>query len=103
MVARVVGIVLWRRGAASPFGFTLRGARDDGRRAEALGVNIRALQWTAFVVAGFVAGLGGAIYAFLKGSVFPVYTESPMSVQPLVTVLLGGGGSPAGPPLGAPG
>ena len=64
-------------------------------------MNIRALQWTAFVVAGFVAGLGGAIYAFLKGSVFPVYTESPMSVQPLVMVLLGGVGSPAGPVIGA--
>ena len=37
-----------------------------------------------------VAGLGGAVFAFLKGSVFPVYTESPMSVQPLVMVLLGG-------------
>ena len=52
----VAGIVLLRRVAASPFGLTLRAARDHARRAEALGVNIRALQWTAFVVAGFVAG-----------------------------------------------
>ena len=86
---------------ASPFGLTLRAVRDHARRAEAVGMNIRALQWTAFVVAGFVAGLGGAIFAFLKGSVFPVYTESPMSVQPLVMVLLGGVGSPAGPLIGA--
>jgi len=64
-------------------------------------VNIRALQWTAFVVAGFVAGIGGAVFAFLKGSVFPVYTESPMSVQPLVMVLLGGIASPSGPLIGA--
>jgi branched-chain amino acid transport system permease protein len=101
LVATVLGIVLLRRVAASPFGLTLRAARDHARRAEALGVNIRALQWTAFVVAGFVAGLGGAIFAFLKGSVFPVYTESPMSVQPLVMVLLGGVGSPSGPLIGA--
>ncbi|MGH7374274.1 MAG: ABC transporter permease, partial [Candidatus Rokuibacteriota bacterium] len=101
LVATVLGIVLLRRVAASPFGLTLRAARDHARRAEALGVDIRTLQWTAFVVAGFVAGLGGAIFAFLKGSVFPVYTESPMSVQPLVMVLLGGVGSPAGPLIGA--
>ncbi len=101
LVATVLGIVLLRRVAASPFGLTLRAARDHARRAEALGVNIRVLQWTAFMVAGFVAGLGGAIFVFLKGSVFPVYTESPMSVQPLVMVLLGGVGSPSGPLIGA--
>ena len=101
LAAALVGILLLRRVAASPFGLTLRAARDHARRAEALGVNIRALQWTAFVVAGFVAGIGGAVFAFLKGSVFPVYTESPMSVQPLVMVLLGGVGSPSGPLVGA--
>ena len=101
LVAAVAGIVLLRLIAASPFGLTLRAARDHPGRAEALGVNIRALQWIAFVVAGFVAGVGGAIFAFLKGSVFPVYTESPMSVQPLVMVLLGGVGSPSGPLIGA--
>ncbi|HSE03068.1 MAG TPA: ABC transporter permease [Methylomirabilota bacterium] len=101
LAASLVGMLLLRLVTASPFGLTLRAARDHARRAEAVGVNIRALQWTAFVVAGFVAGLGGAIFAFLKGSVFPVYTESPMSVQPLVMVLLGGVGSPAGPLIGA--
>ena len=44
LVATVVGIVLLRLVAASPFGLTLRAARDHARRAEALGVNIRALQ-----------------------------------------------------------
>ncbi len=101
LVATVAGVVLLRRVTGSPFGLTLRAVRDHARRAEALGVNVRALQWTAFVVAGFVAGLGGAVFAFLKGSVFPVYTESPMSVQPLVMVLLGGVASPSGPLLGA--
>jgi branched-chain amino acid transport system permease protein len=33
--------------------------------------------------------------------VFPNYVDAPMSVQPLVMVLLGGVGSPVGPPLGA--
>jgi branched-chain amino acid transport system permease protein len=95
------GVVLLRVVAASPFGLALRAVRDHARRAEAVGISIRVLQWTAFVVAGFFAGLAGALFAFLKGSVFPVYTESPMSVQPLVMVLLGGVGSPSGPLIGA--
>jgi branched-chain amino acid transport system permease protein len=95
------GVVLLRVVAASPFGLALRAARDHARRAEAVGIDIRALQWTAFVVAGFFAGLAGAIFVFLKGSAFPVYTETPMSVQPLVMVLLGGVGAPSGPLIGA--
>ena len=87
--------------AASPFGLALRAVRDHPRRAEAVGINIRALQWTAFVAAGFFAGLAGAVFVFLKGSAFPVYTEAPMSVQPLVMVLLGGVGAPSGPLIGA--
>jgi branched-chain amino acid transport system permease protein len=95
------GVALLRVVAASPFGLALRAARDHARRAEAVGISLRVLQWTAFVVAGFFAGLGGAIFAFLKGSVFPVYVEAPMSVQPLVMVLLGGVGSSSGPLIGA--
>ena len=55
----------------------------------------------AFVAAGFFAGLAGAVFVFLKGSVFPVYVDAPMSVQPLVMVLLGGLGSFSGPAIGA--
>jgi branched-chain amino acid transport system permease protein len=101
LAATLAGVVLLRVVAESPFGLSLRAVRDHARRAEAVGINVRMLQWAAFIVAGFVAGLGGAIFAFLKGSVFPVYTEAPMSVQPLVMVLLGGVGSPSGPLIGA--
>ena len=53
------------------------------------------------MVAGFFAGLAGAVFVFLKGSVFPVYVDVPMSVQPLVMVLLGGVGAFGGPAVGA--
>jgi branched-chain amino acid transport system permease protein len=101
LAAAVLGLALLLRVSASPFGLALRAARDHPRRAEAMGLNIRAHQHLAFVVAAFVAGLGGAVFVYLKGSVFPTYVDAPMSVQPLVMVLLGGVGSPAGPPLGA--
>jgi branched-chain amino acid transport system permease protein len=101
LVAGVLGLVALRRVMISPFGLILRAARDHPRRAEAVGVDLRAHQLVAFVVASFFAGLGGAVFVFLKGSVFPTYVDAPMSVQPLVMVLLGGVGSFAGAPVGA--
>ena len=85
----------------APFGLTLRAIRDHARRAEASGVDVRRHQWVAFVVAGFLGGLGGATFVFLKGSVFPNSLTVAMSVQPLVMVLLGGVGALAGAPIGA--
>jgi branched-chain amino acid transport system permease protein len=99
--AAAAGIALLRLVVASPFGLALRAVRDHARRAEAVGINIRAHQLVAFVVAGFFAGLAGAIFVFLKGSVFPVYVDVALSVQPLVMVLLGGVGAFAGPTIGA--
>jgi branched-chain amino acid transport system permease protein len=101
LAAGAAGVALLKAVAVSPFGLTLRAARDHPRRAEAVGINIRAHQLVAFVVAGFFAGLAGAVFVYLKGSVFPVYVDAPMSVQPLVMVLLGGVGSFAGPSIGA--
>jgi branched-chain amino acid transport system permease protein len=95
------GIALLARIGRAPFGLTLRAVRDHARRAEASGVDVRGHQWIAFSVAGFFAGLAGATFVFLKGSVFPNSVSVPMSVEPIVMVLLGGIHTLAGAPLGA--
>src|ERR1700721_1955235 len=43
----------------SPFGFALRATRDSIRRSEAIGIDGKRVQWTAFVIAGTVAGVAG--------------------------------------------
>jgi branched-chain amino acid transport system permease protein len=91
---------LWRI-VASPFGHALRSTRDSPLRAEAIGINVRAQQWTAFIVAGSFAGLAGSLYAFSKGSISPETLSVPRSVDGLVMVLLGGVQSLAGPVWGA--
>ncbi len=96
-----LGLAVLSRIGHAPFGLTLRAARDHARRAEAIGVDLRRHQWVAFVIAGFFGGLAGAIFVFLKGSVFPETVAVPMSVEPLVMVLLGGVHALAGAPLGA--
>ena len=91
---------LWRI-VASPFGHALRSTRDSPLRAEAIGIDVRAQQWTAFIVAGSFAGLAGSLYAFSKGSISPETLSVPRSVDGLVMVLLGGVQSLAGPVWGA--
>src|ERR1700676_5372710 len=44
----------------SPFGFALRATRDSPLRSEAVGIDGQRIQWTAFVIAGTVAGVAGA-------------------------------------------
>jgi branched-chain amino acid transport system permease protein len=85
----------------SPFGFALRATRDSPLRGEAIGINGKRIQWTAFVIAGTVAGVGGALFAYLKGSVFPDVVGISLSVDALVMVLLGGVETISGAVVGA--
>jgi len=85
----------------SPFGYALRATRDSLLRSEAVGIDAKRIQWTAFVVAGTVAGIAGALFAYLKGSVFPDTLGISLSVDALVMVLLGGVETVMGPLVGA--
>jgi branched-chain amino acid transport system permease protein len=85
----------------SPFGFALRATRDSPLRGEAIGINGKRIQWAAFIIAGTVAGVGGALFAYLKGSVFPDVLGISLSVDALVMVLLGGVETISGAVVGA--
>jgi len=64
--------VLWlRRVLFSPFGYALRAGRDSVLRADAIGIDVKRMQWLAFILAGGVAGLAGALYAFSKAAFRP--------------------------------
>jgi branched-chain amino acid transport system permease protein len=85
-----LGVAALRILVFSPFGYGLRATRDSVLRAEAIGIDRGRVQWLAFIVAGTFAGIAGALFAFLKGSVFPENMAIPLSVDGLVMVLLGG-------------
>nr|WP_226580750.1 ABC transporter permease [Acuticoccus sediminis] len=95
------GILVIRRIAHSPFGYVLRGGRDSALRAEAIGIDLRTHQWLGFILAGALAGVAGAVFAFSKGSVFPDTLAIGQSVDGLIMVLLGGVQSLLGPLFGA--
>jgi branched-chain amino acid transport system permease protein len=97
----VAGLVAIRRIIFSPFGYAVRACRDSTLRAEAIGMDQRSIQWLCFVLAGTFAGVSGALYAYLKGSVFPDALAIHTSIDGLVMVLLGGIHTVAGPIAGA--
>ena len=94
-------VYLLRRVYFSPFGYALRAVRDSLLRAEAIGLDAVRLRWTAFVVAGALAGVGGALFAYSKGSISPETLSVARSVDALVMVLLGGVQTVSGPLVGA--
>ncbi|MDX3805096.1 ABC transporter permease [Bosea thiooxidans] len=94
-------VLLLRVMVFSPLGYALRASRDNPLRAEAIGIDTMRVQWAAFAIAAFAAGIAGGLFAFFKGSVFPTYMAIPRSVDALLMVLLGGVQTVSGPIVGA--
>jgi branched-chain amino acid transport system permease protein len=100
LAVTVLGCGLLVRMLHAPFGLALRASRDSPLRAAAIGIRVARLQWAAFVIAGTVAGVAGALFAFAKGTISPETLGVGKSVDGLVMVLLGGVQAVSGPWLG---
>ena len=101
----VLGLVatgLWvlQRVTASPFGHVLRAARDNEVRTSALGYPVHYTRLLAFVLAGALAGLSGALMLTHNGFVSPTSMHWSSSAVLLVMLVLGGIGHRWGPLLG---
>jgi branched-chain amino acid transport system permease protein len=95
------GVLLLRRMLFAPFGYAMRCGRDSPLRAEAIGIDVKKVQWFAFAIAGTICGVAGGIFAFAKGSISPETISINHSIDGLVMVLLGGIQTLAGPIVGA--
>ncbi|MBI4640421.1 MAG: branched-chain amino acid ABC transporter permease [Candidatus Tectomicrobia bacterium] len=85
----------------SPFGYTLKAIRDNSRRAQFIGINVKRHQLMAFVISGFFSGMAGSLFAFFNGSVFPDFAHFNKSFEPIVVTLMGGTHSFFGPIIGS--
>jgi branched-chain amino acid transport system permease protein len=94
-------VVALRRALFSPFGYAMRGGRDSPLRAEAIGIDVKRVQWLAFALAGAAAGVAGGLFAFAKGSISPETIAVGRSIDAIVMVLLGGLEQLSGPIVGA--
>jgi branched-chain amino acid transport system permease protein len=96
----VVALALWRV-VRSPFGHVLRGIHENESRMEAVGYPVNRYKLIAFVVAGTVAGVAGALYAQFNGQIPPDAFFWTTSGEALLMVIIGGTGTLAGGVLGA--
>lgn len=96
-------LVLWflRRVLDAPFGRTLIGIRENEGRLQALGCNVRAYKLAAFVLAGCLAGLAGALFGQFNGFISPSEIHWHRSGQLMIMIIIGGVHSLLGPILGA--
>ena len=85
----------------SAYGVSLQGTRDQPRRMAALGHNVWLVRWTAFVIAGFWAGVAGLLYVYYQRYIHPSVLSMATSAEGLLGVIAGGSGTLAGPAVGA--
>ena len=94
-------LALGRRLVNSRFGMVIRGAKSNERRMVAIGFPTRRYKLTAFVIAGAMCGVAGALLANQDLFVSPSIMQWTRSGEILMMVILGGMGTLVGPILGA--
>jgi len=97
----VVTIYLVARLVNSRFGMVIQGARSNDRRMRAIGFPTFRYRLTAFVIAGAICGLAGALLANHTGFISPATMHWTRSGDLIVMVVLGGMASSFGPLIGA--
>jgi branched-chain amino acid transport system permease protein len=99
----VLCLVMWwsARLRVAPFGMVLRGARQNKRRIDAIGLRSTRYQLAAYVMSAILCGIAGMLLANLMGFASPATMSWIVSGDLIVIVVLGGLGAVAGPLLGA--
>lgn len=101
-LAVVVALLLLMRAfMRSAMGTAIVAARENERRAVALGYDPRSLRVVAFSVSNALAGVAGALHAGFLLFVSPELLHWVMSGHVIIAVILGGAGTLAGPMIGA--
>ena len=85
----------------SQLGRSLNAVRDDPVKAAALGVSVGVSRLAAFVAAGFMAGVAGALFVQQQSGASPTLLSPALSGSVIFMVLIGGMSSMWGPVLGA--
>jgi branched-chain amino acid transport system permease protein len=101
LVVVLGAIALLYRIGQSPFGRVLRAIKDNPRRAEFIGINVRRYQLGAFVLAGGFAGIAGALQVYFHRGMFPNSAHWLTSADAFTAVVLGGTAYFGGPIVGA--
>jgi ABC-type branched-subunit amino acid transport system ATPase component/ABC-type branched-subunit amino acid transport system permease subunit len=97
----VIALLICRNVRKGGFGRLLVAVRDNEENARAFGVTANLVKLQGYLIAGAVAGLGGAAYAHAQSFVSPNTFPSSTSIDLVVMTVLGGVSVIAGPIIGA--
>lgn len=98
--AILVAFIAWRL-RESRLGRAWMAIREDEDVAEALGVNLVQTKLLAYMLGAAFAGLGGAIFTVLIGSIFASSMQLIVSINVVALIIVGGMGSIPGVIVGA--
>ena len=97
----ILVIVLMQNFIRSTYGRAILAVREDEIAANSSGIAVFKYKMIGFVIASFIAGIGGALYVSLIGFVNPDQASFNKSIDYLIYVVLGGMGSCTGSILAA--
>jgi len=100
-ITLVIILALLQNFLRSGYGRAIMACREDEIAANANGINVFRYKMTGFVIAAFIAGIGGCVYAMVVGFVKPDVAQFLRSIDFLIYVVLGGMGSMTGSILSA--
>ena len=84
----------------SPLGKAFLAVRENDVRASLIGLNVYVIRLIAFVMAGFLAGVAGALFAFFGRYASASYMFYTFSGEAVVWAIVGGAGTLFGPVVG---
>lgn len=84
----------------SPLGRAFITVRENDKRAALIGLNVYLIRLSAFVLAGFIAGVAGALFAFFGRYASASYMFYHVSGEAVVWAIIGGVGTLFGPIVG---
>ena len=96
ILAAVVTVIIMTMLISSSFGRAFKAMREDDIVAEAIGIGLFKHKLMAFVISGFFAGFGGALFAAHLGTVDPSTFKFMLTFDFLLIIVLGGLGSISG-------
>jgi branched-chain amino acid transport system permease protein len=101
LVVFLLTYALMKAFAASPFGASLRGTRDQPRRMSALGYHVWLIRFLAVLFSGLFSGIAGLLFVYYHQFVSPHALSLASSAEVLLMVISGGTGTLLGPVVGA--
>ena len=101
LVLAVATAIFTKNLSMSRTGRAFVAVRDRDIAAEIIGINLAKYKILSFVISSFIAGIAGALYAYLLGLISPDHFTFNQSILYIAMIIVGGMGTVLGSIIGA--